>query len=183
MSLCRSLTVNESFAWLLHLAGPQLQSLSYAASISEKSNSIIMPHVARLTALTKLELAHIHGVPQPANLHSLRQLGLLELRIMYCDKMAEALVVPGALPALQILHLEGRVTPMYKSLARSGILKDTPEFHEFGKALLALPDLVEVSGYGRLFVSKILEGCKEWKFVSREMRLPFDRNTVWRRVR
>ncbi len=178
--------LDRSSPWLLRLAGPQLQSLSYTAWIQRVSKHKILPHLATLTALTKLELAHLLETPQPAELHSLRQLRLLELRIIDCNRLEESLIVPGALPTLRKLHVEEWMQDRFKLakiMAEVGDYNVASEAPGFGRALLALPDLVEVSGHCPLSVFKILEDKREWKCVSRESRGPrVGEKKVWRKV-
>ena len=171
---------------MVRLAGPQLRSLSCTASAQTEPNGITMPHLATLTALTKLELACVLGPPQPAELHSLRQLRLLELRLVNCGRLASSLIVPGALSTLRKLHLEDFMMcllELAEIAAERGAQCVAPEVHEFGRVLLALPDLVEVSGHCGLFVLKILEGCRGWRCLTKEVPgLPVAiRGTVWRK--
>ena len=88
---------------MLALAGPNLQELNFEA-LHNPRETIDITRIARLTGLTKLSLSFIDP---STDAKPLQKLGLQELNLLACPEIAEALIVPGALTALQTLRLDG----------------------------------------------------------------------------
>lgn len=115
---CRSLSLVQPAPELQFLAGTNLQSLHYWPT--QQSGELAW--ISKLTALTCLSLGYI--TPRKAeDVHPLRDLSLLELKLDCCDGVPEALFVPGALTSLQDFHfLESVCHAPESDLVKSFIL-------------------------------------------------------------
>ena len=88
---------------MLSLAGPNVKELRLRSSMITTREEVDISRFATLTGLTKLSLS---SVSSSTDAKPLQKLGLRELSLDYCPDIAEALIVPGALTALQTLRLD-----------------------------------------------------------------------------
>ncbi len=130
-----------------------------------------IPAIASFTTLTRLELSEFHC---SKNLERLQNLGLRELVLVDCPGAAERLIVPGALTALQKLHISqneefgDNVLEDFSGSVRNSTSaghEDALELIKLGQAVLGLPRLVQLSGWGPLFLLVLAEELKAWKEI------------------
>ena len=130
-----------------------------------------MRQLAALTALTAL---HLHGIihDQEADIRPVQKIGLIELKLRHCLGVAEALLVPGALPALEDLSLYE-----YNSMIlgdEEGVvdIEGAPEViqeaaaakaEELGRVVFGHPSLVKLSGACRFFSLDIPDKSRYWQ--------------------
>ena len=184
---CRSLRLSESSAEVIHVAGPHLQSLSYISLVPEGNQDAVIRHIATLTSLTSLHLEQVSTSDTISIEYTkLQKMRLQELTLCYCYRMAEALIVPGALLTLRKLHLEeilGHLSSFAGAMEAPNNKYLLEDAHQIAESLLSLPDLVELSGISKLFMLKLLEGWKKWQLVSgHDIRFCGIRAEVWRKV-
>ena len=153
---CRRMVFDECDPKLLEAAGPSLQSLTlncgWSPLLIENMEEEVEHHLGRLTGMTKLELSSYKATSH-SHLATLRSLGLLrELTLLDCVNIQAAIFKPGALTALEVLHIEESLE------ARKKRLKNLPQadpaemeaskrqLHEAGAVVLRLPKLRQLSG-------------------------------------
>ena len=127
--------------------------------------------VARLTNLTTLELRDC-GLIQDHRI--LRMMALRELSLKNCRKpQLSTLFVPGALTALEKLHIEDEDVNNHgghhvtyigqrRAVNPDSNLVPKAELKRVGAAILALPNLRQLSGWSLLF-GEMQEGLKNWR--------------------
>ena len=168
------------------LAGPQLWSLNCLAMLSVGQGPQCLPDLGSLTELTRLELTEFH---YPANwppLQNARLLRLIELVLVSCPHVPEALFVPGALSSLQRLHIEDdynnydQISDYYDDPPDSeaddpidsGSEETEPELlmtqrhqklQRIGETVLSLKSLYQVSGRAYLLLFGMAESLVKWQ--------------------
>lgn len=152
-TLCRRMVFCASDQKLLDVAGPRLQSLSLVGTswpgIYEELSDV--PRLSRLSGVTNLELSDYKATSHPhlASCHSLR---LRELTILDCDNVEAAIFKPGALTALEVLHIKESLEARNKR--RRDLRQADPaareaserQRQEAGAVFLSLPKLRQLSG-------------------------------------
>lgn len=105
----------------IQLAHTQLSSLS-CKPVEEPIEGVPdVLAIARLTALTRLELADFYGTAKCSALHNL---ALKELVLLRCSELVEALLVPGAFRvkfSLRVLSTDGCSCNTCKITACKGV--------------------------------------------------------------
>ena len=125
-----------------------------------------VPAIAQLTALTRLELIYYDDNPDMTPLQNLR---LEELILVDCELIAKALFVPGALTALQKLHItdHGHCVSAadyqadLENPASEGYLP-AHQLRRMGAIVLGLPSLRRLSGWCSLLEVAMAEELKGW---------------------
>ena len=178
---------------LLPLASQELLSLS-CKNLDEEDNDVELdvPAIAKLTALTRLELIDYQA--HNPDLKLLQNLRLEELILVDCPLIVGVLLVPGALTSLQKLHISDR-RAAYISLARYQANLENPvsegylpahQLRRLGATVLGMPSLFQLSGRGTLFDVAMAEELKSWH-RSKDRRFSmtkfdwFHCNCVWRK--
>ena len=157
--------------YFLPIAGSNLQKLECAAEA--KYHRLDVSASAKHTTLTELSLRNIHCVTE---FHKLRSLAVQKLFLIDCPGAEVELFVPGALAALETLHIceeKSHLIALDECLSQDS----APEFEEqqiarqilvAGKVLLSLPRLVEVGGRCKLlFLLGIINEQIGWKRTSK----------------
>ena len=128
-----------------------------------------MAHIAGLTALTRLELCELRC---NTNLEALRGLRLQKLALSWCPGVAETLIAPGALTALQELQIfEEKEEHKWESLdsfrhdlqiSGSARHERAVQLQELSRIVLDHPSLLAVSGQCQLFSVVMAEVWQAW---------------------
>lgn len=145
--------------------------------------------LASMTSLTRLELVRFKG---HADVKPLHHLLLIELVLIDCPAMAPVFLAPGALTALQKLHIEEtRRAHMYNNSEEMLDLEPQPtskeELRKLGEAILSLPCLHQLSGHSRI-IDEGMEGkldswhMPEYSDKSKHA-LPSLKVTAWRSMK
>ena len=184
--MCRTLKLEYSSPEFIYLAGPaSLLELIYRP---DDSDVIGIPHIASLAALTRLQL-EIWSSVRSADISILQKLVILELSIIeYRESIIGALMVPGALSALQKLYFEDRNAELEEF--DSGLEKVREEVGSLKSIVFSLPSLLEVSGYSRLFLLEVPESWKIWLRCTESCNFkgqghsfdPYCCHQIWRKV-
>ena len=153
---CRSLKLHESSSDLLSLAGSNLQKLCLWELMGPARS---LSHFTNLSALRQLTLITFI-VTEARVMRPLHKLRLLELRLCNCSGVAEALFVPGSLPALQTFAFEERHSWEWDGPSigigaarfpeRLRAEAATPQAQQLGRAVFGHPSLLRVTGKSRL---------------------------------
>ena len=116
-----------------------------------------MPRITALTSLIKLKLETV-AMKHTLDLTPLCKLKLLELCIKNCPGVAEALILPGAFPALQKLRLDDSLAAMlWGNEDQQERLVRAERLRKLRNAVFKLPCLSELSGRGSIFSLNIPE--------------------------
>lgn len=158
----------------LLLASPQLESLTMCNYEVFEAPQPDLAAVAGITALTRLELMGYEGT---AEYEQLQSLPVKELVLISCPGIPEVLFVPGALTALQKLHL-AEYEPQPQSLedfqrdlqapGAEGYLP-AHQLRHLSARILSLPSLVQLSGEGTLIALGMAEGLQDWEKCPEEL--------------
>ena len=163
---CRSLVVSDMTSLPLPLAGIEVLSLSSRCSQGFEEKDIDISAIVSSTALTRLELVEYH---RKSNLAPLWELGLKELVLLDCPNIPKALLVPGALTALQKLHIAERGRRISPAAFQANLRDPASEAYvsshklcRLGAIVLSLPSLVQLSGTCSLFEAAMAEELEGW---------------------
>ncbi len=136
------------------MTGPELEQLLYSPQYMMEDETYVISSIARLTALTRLDL-QLKDIHPSEDYRVLQKLGVLELSLVECAGMAEALIEPGAFPSLQKLHIQDTRTEEQnedeETVQKLGSLAPVSGCGRLERAVFNLPHLLEVSGVGKLF--------------------------------
>ena len=154
-SSCRSLSLLVTSTDLLFLAGSNVEALTFGDLIGP----INLSHFTTFSALKQLTLLSVTA-PEPAEMRPLCQLGVQELRLYNCSGVAEALFVPGSLPALQAFAFEESRSCLWDgaymwtaaawSPEELSVEAATPQAQQLGRAVFGHASLLRLSGKSRL---------------------------------
>ena len=187
--LYRELRVYRSPSILLCVASASLQSLVYGLWWEP----VNVPRLASFTALKRLVLLDLIFDPK-ADMRPLQELNLIELALLDCLGITEALFKPGAFQVLQKLHYDddfestvdayGEIVDFVGFPELLGAL--APHDYELAKAVFALPSLVELSGANRFSALEIPEKSLRWQKCCSTSESWIDgifrKQEVWRKV-
>ena len=146
----------------LSFADAALLSLSYRRHPNTRQTESAVLQLARLTGLTRLELANQIAAGPSDTYAPLRGLQLVELVLLECQGLEPKLFTPGALTALQRLHIEDRFAEMGGMPDSWEAQMDHGTLQRTGDILLSHPQIRQLSGLGRLFSVGMRQGLREW---------------------
>ena len=166
--MCRGLVLTSTRVsqWLF-LADESLQELSLEESSSQWTDyspsqwTDISP-LARLTGLTRLELANIYAYP---DLAALSELPLQELVILKYHRLELRTFQSGSWGSLRKLHVETAGSARDASRQNWTALADSSvqqELERIGEIVFQLPQLCQLSGFSTLFVVGMKQGLRAW---------------------
>ena len=160
---CRSFTLQSTDDMLLSLGGDSLEELSFVHPGWGEGAILDVPAIARMTGLTRLVLQKT-SYDASVDITPLQELGLLELHLIECPDITEALIVPGALIALRKLYLEKRLRDrrFKRSLDSQFLQAKIPGLVRLRDATLSLPSLQEVDGIGSFFTLDPPQLLPDW---------------------
>lgn len=146
---------------LLNLADESLRSLSLHEDGVYRHNPLLLPRIAGLTGLTRLELSQREG-DAVDSIQMLRGLQLQELVLIECSGIEQRLFIPGALTTLRRLHIEESDFISEESMMEILPENTRQELRAAGDSILQLPHLYQVSGMCTLYQMSMQEGLRSW---------------------
>ena len=161
---CRSLRMFGCDPGFLALAPPSLESLTWSDPEwdlwDEPSWEVWKSTSSSLTALTYLRIdAGTSDTYKGPGLCPLGGPSLLEIHLQKCQGLEQKLVVPRLLPRLMRLKIEN-----YAYLGERPLSAEhAAELYSFGKAVLSIRTLHQISGRGILFMEFMEDLLAEWE--------------------
>lgn len=173
-----------SSADFVELAGPSLQSLAVDfQEVADDERDWVLYSIVSCSGLTRLELSNLLGFRR-GRAEELDRLPLQELVFINCSGAPGDVIVPGALPALQRLHIEDDLLSWWKSNRRGdrnnvGMWELRRSLAISFKFMLGLPKLRQLSGVSSFFEVGMKKKLKGWEVSEYEAGMMTSNNDFW----